>query len=202
MKSIAGKINRGQGTIGALVNDRTVFRNLDEMMQEAHAGATSFQENMEALKHNFFLRGFFKKRGYYDSSELTSNAVAKLPARPPVRTFTFDGKDLFSKMDTAKLGKEKTLDQVGAFLENNPYGLVVVTAQTGSRGTREENVQLSQARAMVVRQYLAKKFRLDDARLKTHGTGEDQKAATDSGRVTIVVYPGGRENRAIEAKNK
>jgi outer membrane protein OmpA-like peptidoglycan-associated protein len=64
------------------------------------------------------------------------------------------------------------------------------------------DVKLSQARAMVVRQYLAKKFRVDDARLKTLGTGEDQKPAPDTGRVTIVVYPGARENRVIEAKNK
>jgi outer membrane protein OmpA-like peptidoglycan-associated protein len=133
---------------------------------------------------------------------LTKNAVAKLPARVPVKTFTFDGKDLFAKTDTAALGKEKALNQVGTFLENNPYSLAVVQAQTGSKGTKEENLKLSQARAMVVRQYLAKKFKVDDARLKTLGAGEDQKAATDSGRVTIVVYPSGRENRVIEAKNK
>src|SRR5258705_11005700 len=151
MKSIAGKINRGQGTIGALVNDRTVFRNLDEMMQEAHAGATSFQENMEALKHNFFLRGFFKKRGYYDSSELGKNAVAKLPPRAPMKQFSFEGKRLFSKTDTAKLSNEKALNEVGSFLENNPRGLAVVSAQSGAKGTKEDNLKLSQARAMVVR---------------------------------------------------
>ena len=201
LKSITGKIDSGQGTMGALVNDKTVYRNLNATVEQAKAGATSLQENMEALKHNFFLRGFFKKRGYYDSSELTKNAVAKLPASTPVKTFTFDGKDLFSSPDTAKL-KEKPLNQVGSFLENSTYGLAVVEAQTGSKGTKEENLKLSQARAMVVREYLAKKFRVDDARLKTLGAGEDQKAATDSGRVTIVVYPGSRENRAIEAKNK
>ena len=202
LKSITGKIDSGRGTMGALVNDRTMYSNLNATVEQAKAGATSLQENMEALKHNFFLRGFFKKRGYYDSSELTKNAVAKLPARAPAKTFTFDGRDLFAKTDTAKLNKEKALNQVGAFLESNPHGLVVVTAKTGSRGTKEENVKLSQARAMVVRQYLANKFRVDDARLKTLGAGEDQKAATDTGRVTIVVYPGGRESRTIEARNK
>jgi len=202
LKSITGKIDNGQGTMGALVNDRTMYSNLNATMEQAKAGATSLQENMEALKHNFFLRGFFKKRGYYDSSELTKNAVAKLPARTPAKTFAFDGRDLFAKTDTAKLNKEKALDQVGAFLEANPKGLVVVTAQTGSRGTKDENVKLSQARAMVVRQYLAKKFRVDDGRLKTLGAGEDPKSTTDSGRVTIVVYPGERGNRVIEARNK
>ena len=201
LKSITGKIDSGQGTMGALINDRTLYRNLNETMQEAQAGVTSFQENMEALKHNFFVRGFFKKRGYFDSSELTRNSVSKLPARAPAKKFTFDAKELFANADSAKL-KEKPLNQVGAFLENNDYSLAVVAAQTGSKGTKEENLKLSQARAMVVREYLAKKFKVDDARLKTLGAGEDQKAATDSGRVTIVVYPGGRENRVIEAKNK
>src|SRR5262245_3409517 len=67
LKSIAGKINAGQGTLGALINDQSAYRNMNETMEQAKVGATSFQENMEALKHNFFLRGFFKKRGYYDS---------------------------------------------------------------------------------------------------------------------------------------
>jgi phospholipid/cholesterol/gamma-HCH transport system substrate-binding protein len=202
LKSITGKIDSGQGTMGALVNDRTMYSNLNTTMEQAKEGATSLQENMEALKHNFFLRGFFKKRGYYDSSELTKNAVAKLPARAPAKTFEFDGRDLFAKTDTAKLDKEKALNQVGGFLESNPHGLVVVTAQTGSRGTKDENVKLSQARAMVVRQYLAKKFRVDDTQLKTLGAGEDPKSATDTGRVTIVVYPGEQGKRVIETRNR
>lgn len=201
LKSITGKIDSGQGTMGALVNDRSMYSNLNATVEQAKAGATSLQENMEALKHNFFLRGFFKKRGYYDSSELTKNAVAKLPAGTPAKSFTFDGRELFAKTDTAKLNKEKALDQVGAFLESNPHGLVVVTAQTGSRGTKKENLELSQARAMVVRQYLAKKFRVDDSRLKTLGAGEDQSSPTDGGRLSIVVYPEGRGSRMIQARN-
>jgi hypothetical protein len=30
---------------------------------------------MEALKHNFLLSGFFKKRGYEDSNDLEANAI-------------------------------------------------------------------------------------------------------------------------------
>ncbi len=71
-KSISAKVNEGKGTAGALVNDKTVYR-------EAAAGATAFQENMEALKHNFFLRGFFKNRGYEDSVELRAHEIAQLP---------------------------------------------------------------------------------------------------------------------------
>lgn len=201
LKSITGKIDSGRGTMGALLNDPSVYRNLNEMVYEAKAGATSFQENMEALKHNFFLRGFFKKRGYFDSSELTSHVIAKLPSRAPVKQFAFDGKVLFDKPDTAKLGKEKLLNQAGSFLESNPFAIAVVMVNTGSTGEKEKNLKLAQARAVVVRQYLAQKFKLDDARIKTMGVGESQQAP-NSGSVRIVIYPDGRGSRTLEAKNK
>jgi len=201
LKSITGKIDTGQGTMGALINDPSIYRNLNGMVDQAKSGATSFQENMEALKHNFFLRGFFKKRGYYDSSQLTAHAIAKLPGQSPVKQFAFDGKELFDKPDTAKLGREKNLNQVGAFLENNPFGLAVVVAETASTGDKENNLKLAQARAMMVRQYLAQRFKLDDARIKTMGIGESQQTSK-TGDVKIVVYPGNRINRMAMAKNK
>lgn len=206
MKSITEKMNSGQGTMGALLNDRSLYQGLNSTVAQAQAGATSFQENMEALKHNFFLRGFFKKRGYFDSSELTAHAIAKLPARAPMKKFTFDGSQLFDKPDAAKLGKEKTLNQVGTFLESNPFSLAVISANTGAQGKKEDNLKLSQARAMIVRQYLAQKFKLDDARIKTMGVGESQPTSGNSGAVTIVVYPASRESsredRVAVAKNK
>jgi phospholipid/cholesterol/gamma-HCH transport system substrate-binding protein len=200
LKSITGKINSGQGTIGALLNDRSVFQSLNATLYQAKTGATSFSENMEALKHNFLLKGFFNRRGYFDSSELTAHAVARLPARTPAKKFTFDGKALFAKPDTAKLGNEKLLNQAGSFLENNPFGLAVIAANTRSKGAKEDNLKLSEARAAVVRQYLVQKFKVDDARIKTIGLGEDKQAPSDNGRVTIAVYPGGREERLIVAK--
>jgi phospholipid/cholesterol/gamma-HCH transport system substrate-binding protein len=63
LKSITGKIDSGQGTIVGLVNDRALYQNLNTTVAQAKEGVTSFQEDMEALKHNFLLRGFFNKRG-------------------------------------------------------------------------------------------------------------------------------------------
>jgi phospholipid/cholesterol/gamma-HCH transport system substrate-binding protein len=202
LKSITGKIDSGQGTMGALVNDRSVYRNLNATVDEAKAGATSFQENMEALKHNFFLRGFFKHRGYYDSSEVTRYAVAKLPDREPSKKFVFNGKELFHSSDTAKLSNEKRLGEVGSFLESSPFGLVVVAADTGTMGSKEDNLKLSQARAAVVRQYLAKKFKVDDSRIKTLGIGEVGPSSDQNGAVTINVYPGSEEAGTAQLRRK
>src|SRR5262249_37879150 len=96
LRAITGKINSGQGSIGALVNDRSLYRNLQSTVGQARVGVTAFQEDMEALKHNFFLRGFFKHRGYYDSSELTDHAIGQLPKSAPLKQYRLAGRDLFS----------------------------------------------------------------------------------------------------------
>jgi hypothetical protein len=70
LASIGNKVDQGKGTIGALVNDKKAY-------QEVTAGATAFDENMEALKHNFLLRGFYKKRGYEDAQDLTKYEIAR-----------------------------------------------------------------------------------------------------------------------------
>src|SRR4029077_19414915 len=69
LSTISAKINQGHGTIDALVNDKKVYTQLDETtaglrdtVNHAQAGVTAFQENMEAMKQNFLVRGFYKKR--------------------------------------------------------------------------------------------------------------------------------------------
>src|SRR5262245_58331054 len=114
MRSITSKIDQGQGTAGALINNREIYNDMratvadsKETVNQAKAGMTSFQENMQALKSNWFLRGFFKKRGYQDSAELTKYAIAKLPDRPFSSRFEIGAGDLFDKPDTAKFKNEK-----------------------------------------------------------------------------------------------
>jgi len=196
MKSITSTIRGGEGTMGALIKDKTLYRRLNDTtvgmhdtVAEAKAGVTAFQENMEALKHNWFFRGFFKNRGYMDSTELTKHEIAELPQSPELMRFTYAVKDLFDKPDTVKLKNEKPLNKAGKFLEDNPFGLAVVVASTAMKGDVDENRLLTRARAMVVRQYLAEKFKLDDTRLRTKGLGEDkQDPAQNSDKVVIIIY--------------
>src|SRR5207302_501470 len=108
LKSVTSKIDQGKGTVGALINDRTIYQHVNE-------GATAFQEDMEALKHNFFTRGFFKKRGYEDSTELTRYEIPALPSSPPSKRFTYDATKIFDKPDTAKLKNPKALNEAGKF---------------------------------------------------------------------------------------
>jgi phospholipid/cholesterol/gamma-HCH transport system substrate-binding protein len=192
LQSISSKINRGAGTMGALVNDRSIY-------EHATAGAAAFKEDMEALKHNFLLRGFFKKRGYEDSSDLRKDEIEKVPTKPLVQKFTYEAKKIFEKTNTAKLTNQKALNDAGKFLETNPFGLVVVAASTDMKGDTEEDRTLTQARAMVVRDYLVQNFKLDDTRIKTIGLGKSSDAS-EPGKVEILVYPIGTDRTVAQNK--
>lgn len=200
LQSISAKIDGGQGTAGALVNDKQLYNNLEQTssamrdtMVQAQAGVNDFQDNMEALKHNFFLRGYFKNRGYENSSELAKNEIERLPQGTPVKEFTYPAKQLFDKVDSAKLKNPKSLTAGGEFLANNQFGFAVVVASTGMEGDTRKDFVLTEARAMVVREYLVENFGFDDSQLKTLGMGKQTDTSKDIGwgTVQILVYPGG-----------
>jgi len=202
LNSVSAKIDAGQGTIGALVNDKQLYNNLAQAtstlqttMVQAQTGVTDFQENMEALKHNFILSGYFKKRGYEDEASLTANGIGELPHATPVKTFTFSVKQLFDGRDSAKLKNQKALDAGGAFLAANQFGVAVVVVSAGAEGDAAKDLVLTQARAMVVRNYLVDNFGFDDSQLKTLGLGKQAGANNDAegGSIQIVIFPAGTE---------
>src|SRR6266576_6329752 len=183
LKSITNKIDQGQGTVGALINNKKIYQNVN-------AGAAAFQENMEALKHNFFLRGFFKERGYESAADLKKNEISQLPEKPAEKKFDYEAKKIFDKPDTAKLKNDRTLKDAGDFLQSNPFGVVVVAAYTDMKGDSQQDRLLTEARAMVVRDYLVKNFKLEDTRIKTIGLGKSDKAP-EGGSVEVLIYPEG-----------
>ena len=192
LKDVSSKIDQGKGTVGALINDKQIYQQLYDASAQAKAGATDFQENMEALKHNFFLRGFFNRRGYDDSTELTKHQLAYLPDAQYIKKFVYDPKRTFSKPDSAKLKNEKGLNEAGQFLEQNKFGLAVVKAYSGPKGDADKDQVVTEARAMAVRDYLVNNFKMDDQRIKTMGMGKNGPAnAGDDGGIEILVYPVG-----------
>jgi len=172
------------GTIASEMQ-RDMSEQAQQIADEARAGIVAFRDNMEALQQNFFLRGFFERRGYSDSAELNQHAIPRIPARKPSREFQFDAKEVFDKPDNAKLKDKKTLDEAGKFLEEHPFGLAVV-ASSEAKGDSEKLRVLTAARAKVVRDYLTENFKLDDKRIKTIGLGKNK--TNETSRLTILVY--------------
>ena len=55
-------MNEGNGALSRLVSDDKIGLTLDSTMTNLQGATKKLDENMEALQHNFFLRGFFKKK--------------------------------------------------------------------------------------------------------------------------------------------
>jgi phospholipid/cholesterol/gamma-HCH transport system substrate-binding protein len=153
LDSISGKIDHGQGTVGALVNDKQLYSNLEqttsamhETMVQAQAGVSGFKENMEALKHNFLLSGYFKSRGYEDSSDVAKNEIARLPPGTAVQEFTYSAKQLFDKQESARLKNQKSLKAGGEFLANNQFGVAVIVVSAGMEGDAPKELLLRRSK--------------------------------------------------------
>jgi phospholipid/cholesterol/gamma-HCH transport system substrate-binding protein len=200
LSSISAKIDNGKGTVGALINDKKIYTQLDQTTSglrdtviKAQAGVSAFQEDMEALKQNFLLRGYFKNRGYENSADLTKNEIPHLPQAEPLKTFTYEPQKLFDKVDTAKPKNQKSLRAAGQFLADNEFGVAVVVVSTGMSGDTQKDLVLTEARALVVRDYLVGNFGFDGAQLKTFGVGKKNEASGGWGQVEVIVYPPGTD---------
>lgn len=63
-KIVAGleqDINAGKGPANALLKDSMIVAKLNASLDNIKNGTDGFNQNMEALKHNFLFRGYFKK---------------------------------------------------------------------------------------------------------------------------------------------
>jgi phospholipid/cholesterol/gamma-HCH transport system substrate-binding protein len=56
------KINSGEGTLGKLIQDSTIADNLGKTMENLKSSTKGLDENMDAAKENFLLKGYFKKK--------------------------------------------------------------------------------------------------------------------------------------------
>lgn len=55
------RFKEGEGAFNYLSNDKELVENLEQIMNNINEGTEKFNENMEALKHNFLTKGYFKK---------------------------------------------------------------------------------------------------------------------------------------------
>lgn len=62
LAEIMTQINSGEGTLGRLIQDTTIARNLDQTIVNLKKSSKGLDENMEAAKHNFLLKGYFNRK--------------------------------------------------------------------------------------------------------------------------------------------
>jgi len=72
-------------------------------------------------------------------------------------------------------------------LETAPFGLAVVTVSSDMKGDSDKDRELTQARAMIIRDYLVQNFKLDDTKVKTLGLGKSPDV-NEGSRIDVIVY--------------
>ena len=63
------KMNDENGTLSRLVTDKKIGNNIDSTMFNIQQATKKLDENMEALQHNFLLKGYFKKKAKADAKK-------------------------------------------------------------------------------------------------------------------------------------
>ncbi len=61
-KSLNNDLTNGKGTLNTLLKDTEMSSNLKLSMSNIQKGTDKFNQTMEALKHNFLFRGYFRKK--------------------------------------------------------------------------------------------------------------------------------------------
>ncbi len=69
LTEILNDINEGNGTLGRLIRDTTLAENLNQVLINLKSGSKGLDESMDAVKQNFFLRGYFKKKKAEEAAE-------------------------------------------------------------------------------------------------------------------------------------
>jgi phospholipid/cholesterol/gamma-HCH transport system substrate-binding protein len=62
LAEIMTKINNGNGTLGRLIQDSTIAENINQTIVNLKKSSNGLNENMNAAKDNFLLKGYFKRK--------------------------------------------------------------------------------------------------------------------------------------------
>ena len=148
---------------------QSLTANMNQTIDEARASMARFAENMDALKRNFLLRGFFNKRGYFDLSQISpaEYRTGKLPAggRRVVRVW-LSSRVLF-EIDASTNGERLTADgrarlesAIAPFLDRMASSVLIVEGYSQLPTAELQFIQ-SRARAAVAREHLIGTLHLD-----------------------------------------
>lgn len=151
---------------GGSVEDLTT--NLNQTLSLARDAMSDMAENTEALKRNFFFRGFFNRRGYFDLDEIGvreyRTGALERGGRRSVRIWLQGGflftRDAAGDEVLSEEGKQR-LDSAMSPFVRYPRNTPLVVEGYAQEPMGSERFLQSRRRADLVRGYLIGKFGLD-----------------------------------------
>jgi phospholipid/cholesterol/gamma-HCH transport system substrate-binding protein len=154
------------------------------MVAHSREAMSDLAENMEALKHGFFFRGFFNNRGYFDLSTLSlaeyqskdfdKKAKKEREWVDGIGLFTLkaNGKEEISEIGRANI--DKTMEDFQRFTE----GVALIVEGYSATGTQNERFIRSRDRSLLVRDYLERRFALTSGYVGVMAMGSVQSRSS------------------------
>ncbi|HLG95114.1 MAG TPA: MlaD family protein [Bryobacteraceae bacterium] len=146
--------------------NESTAENLRETIDEAHRATTNLAADTEAIKHNFFLRGFFHRRGFYNLAQLNPNEYQKSNfVKKPAKRIWLTADGMFTKSpngalqlsDRGKAELDHAISEVADDLPNNP----IMIEGYADQGSPADRYIASTQRAGEVKKYLETRFQLN-----------------------------------------
>jgi phospholipid/cholesterol/gamma-HCH transport system substrate-binding protein len=173
-KNASGQIAQASRQVNLTLNEalgpdwssENAGQNLSETFSNVNLATANMADDTEALKHEFFFRGFFKKRGYYSLKDLTPDRYRSNPyftSRRNRRTW-LRAADAFEKDSNGNevlsaAGKQE-IDQVIGANEDSVIDQPIIVEGYSNQASAANEMVTSRARSLIVARYLEKRFHL------------------------------------------
>src|SRR6202789_2897347 len=150
--------------LGPDANGVTAGQNINESLSNVNAATGNMAEDTEALKHNFFFKGFFNRRGYYTLNSLTPQEYrrSKLFASTQSPRVWLQATALFQHgpHDTEELSAEgkHAIDAAVALFGDTIFVHPIVIEGYSDAAVPADALSWSYARAQLVRNYLEARY--------------------------------------------
>jgi phospholipid/cholesterol/gamma-HCH transport system substrate-binding protein len=224
-QQLIASVRAGEGTIGKLLNDdtlyvrareiadetKTVMANVRQVSDEARRAISDFRskdgpaqglfgdmrttltqareatadlaDNMEAMKHNFLLRGFFNRRGYFDLNAISPaqyrSGVLENGKRKAMRIW-LSSPVLFEQGSGGEVltadGRARVDSAMTTYLRHVPSNPIVVEGYAKD-GTAGDQYRVSRQRAGMVREYLIGRYGLTPQNTGFIGLGSEAQGS-------------------------
>ena len=172
---------RGQnGPLKGLTGD------LQQTLASAKDAMADLAENTEALKRNFFFRGFFNRRGYFDLNDVSvqqyrqgaletrNRRVLRIWLKSAV-LFERDAAGRERLTDDGRARIDSAMSQLIGYPRTSPF----VVEGYAQEATGDQRFLLSRSRAQLVRDYVVAKFAPDPNFVAIMPMGEDASGSPD-----------------------
>jgi len=230
-QAVIANIRNGEGTIGRLINDDSLYRqaksiadeaqmvmaNVREVSNEARRAIADFRsqdgpaqglmadmrvtlgqareatadlaDNMEAMKHNFLLRGFFNRRGYFDLDAISPadyrKGVLENGKRKAMRIWLADSVLFAPGTDGTEVlteeGRARVDSAMATYLEYLPANPIVVEGYA-TDGVNADRFRKARYRAGLVREYILGRYGLPPQATGYIALGGDAQGSPKDGK--------------------